>query len=107
MTQVQLATQDSIQNIKSKYAANGMGPNSTPEQQDINRVLQNQASTIAAIGQQLFSSGTADLQIDQSVLNSMLTANTSLNNQTNAAIANLARALSGTPSTTTTTTKTA
>jgi enamine deaminase RidA (YjgF/YER057c/UK114 family) len=106
MTQVQLATQDSIQNIKSKYAANGMGPNSTPEQQDINRVLQNQASTIAAIGQQLFNSGTADLQIDQSVLNSMLTANTSLNNQTNQAIANLARALSGAGSTTTTTTKT-
>jgi hypothetical protein len=106
MQQVQLAVQDSIQGIKAKYAANGMGPNSTPEQQDINRVLQNQASTIATIGQQLFSSGTADLQIDQNVLNQMLSANTSLNNQTNQAIANLARALSGTGSNTTTTTTT-
>jgi hypothetical protein len=99
MQQVNQATAAAIQNIKAKYAANGMGPNSTPEQQDISKIQQNVPATIATIGQQLLTAGTADLQITSGVLQNLLTQNTSLNNQTNAAIANLARALSGTSTT--------
>jgi hypothetical protein len=95
MQQVNQATAAAIQAVKAKYAANGMGPNSTAEQQDINTINQNVPATIATIGQQLLSSGTAQLSIAQGTLNTLLTANTSLNNQTNQAIANLARALSG------------
>lgn len=94
MEQVNQATAAAIQNIKAKYAANGMGPNSTPEAQDIAKIQENVAGTIATIGQQLLTAGTADLQISQGTLTSLLTANTTLNNQTNQAIANLARALS-------------
>ena len=104
MQAVDTATQSAIQNIKAKYAANGMGVNSTPEAQDIAKIQANVPATIATIGQQLLQSGTADLQISQGTLQNLLTANTSLNNQTNQAIANLARALSGTGTTTTTTT---
>lgn len=95
MQQVNQATASAIQNIKAKYAANGMGPNSLPEAQDVAKIQQNVAGTIATIGQQLLQSGTADLQLSEGTLQSLLTANTSLNNQTNQAIANLARALSG------------
>lgn len=95
MQQVNQATAAAIQQVKAKYAANGVGPNSTPEQQDINTINQNVPATIATIGQQLLTAGTADLSIAQGTLNSLLTANTTLNNQTNQAIANLARALSG------------
>ena len=98
MQQVNQATASAIQNIKAKYAASGMGPNSTPEAQDVAKIQQNVAGTIATIGQQLLQSGTADLQLSEGTLQSLLTANTSLNNQTNQAIANLARALSGTGS---------
>jgi hypothetical protein len=94
MEQVNQATAAAIQNIKAKYAANGVGPNSTPEAQDIAKIQENVAGTIATIGQQLLTAGTADLQISQGTLTSLLTANTTLNNQTNQAIANLARALS-------------
>jgi len=95
MQQVNQATAAAIQGVKAKYAANGMGPNSTAEQQDINTINQNVPATIATIGQQLLTAGTADLTISAGVLNNLLTANTTINNQTNAAIANLARALSG------------
>lgn len=92
---VDQATKAAIQGIKAKYAANGMGPNSTPEQQDINSYMASVPARVAQIGQQLLQSGQSLTSLSASTLNSLLSSNTALNNQTNAAIANLARALSG------------
>lgn len=92
---VDQATKAAIQGIKAKYAANGMGPNSTPEQQDINSYMASVPARVAQIGQQLLQSGQSLTSLSASTLDHLLSSNTALNNQTNAAIANLARALSG------------
>jgi hypothetical protein len=111
-TNLNLATQQQIQAIKAKYAANGMGPNSTAEQQDIAGIQTRAIAAAAQIEESLLTAGGSLIGTSVADLQNLLSTNTSLNNQTNAAIANLARALSGgggqqftlTPSNTNTTT---
>ena len=94
-TNLNQATQNAIQAVKAKYAANGMGPNSTAEQQDINGIQTQAVAAAASIENSLLSSGASLIGTSVADLQNLLTTNTSLNNQTNQAIANLARALSG------------
>lgn len=105
--QVDQSTQSAIAQIKSRYAGNGIPPGSTMEQQDINGIMQQKAIVVAQIGQQLLQSGTALTTLDANTLTTLLKANTGFADQTNQAIANLARALSGGGLTKTTTTTTA
>jgi hypothetical protein len=97
------ATQAAIAQTKAKYAANGLGPNSTMEQQDINSINNQALALQGQLGQQLLQSGIALTGLDEKTLQALLTTNTSFANQTNQAIANLARALSGGGLTTTNT----
>lgn len=94
-TNLDQATQSAIAGIKSKYAANGIPPNSTMEQQDINTLQLQAQATKGQIENQLLSSGTALTNASASELEAVLNANIGLSNQTQTAISNLAAALAG------------
>lgn len=113
------ATKDAITSIKAQYAQRGMA-GSSAETQDINSAKQRavsqganialgllqQGTSLESLSSQIYSSligqGNSLLQtganltgISTGTLNSSLQANVAQNSQTNAAIANLSRALAG------------
>ena len=107
------ATQSAVTNIKAQYAAKGMPPNSSSEQQDIASVEQNaiiQGGTLAAqlysqgvsldqLASQIYTglvgSGTSAAGAGAGALESVVGTNTTINTGVNNAIANLSSALGG------------
>ena len=107
------ATNSAITNIKARYAARGMPPNSSPEQQEIAALKQNaviQGGTLAAtlysqgtdlsklaasIYQGLTGAGVSAAGAGAGALESQVGTGVALNNGVNTAIANLSAALGG------------
>jgi hypothetical protein len=88
------ATQDAITATKAKYAGLGLS-GSTMEQQEINTINQNSITQGASIATGLLQSGSSMSGLAGDLYNALVGTNTSLNNSTMSAIANLASALSG------------
>jgi hypothetical protein len=89
------ATQDAITTIKSKYASMGIAPGSTQELAEIANLQQEAVIKGATLADQLYQQGVSQTDIGAKLYTELVGANTTLNNQTNAAIGNLASALAG------------
>lgn len=81
--------------IRAKYAANGIPPNSTMEQQELNNVtLQAQAQAFQ-IANQLLSQGISESGLASGIYENLIKVNEQQNADTGNAIANFAAALGG------------
>lgn len=107
------ATQSAITDIKAKYAAKGMPPDSSAEQQDIAAVQQSSVIQGGTLAAQLYSQGVSQEQLAGQIYQglvgagtsaaaaglggqeSIVATNTALNTGVNNAIANLSSALGG------------
>lgn len=92
---VNAATKDGITAIKARYAQSGVAPGSSGELNDIARLQQNSVIQGATLADQLMQQGISESSLSGQLYNELVAHNTSLNNQTGAAITGLASALAG------------
>jgi hypothetical protein len=93
-TAINNATQGAAAAIRAKYASQGLS-GSSMEQQEINQLQLNAASSGAQVAIQLYDSGLQDANISQEIYKTLLSTDVNQQQQTGQAIANVAAALSG------------
>lgn len=92
---VDQATKDGITAIKAKFASMGVAPGSTQETSAIAQLQQNAVIQGATLADQLLQQGISESTLAGTLYNELVGTNVKLNDQTGAAISNLASALAG------------